>query len=98
MLNFGRRGQEGLDELRKSSYAKFTDDKGQVYYKMTCNEADKTHHGMDSRETNKDVRRYASPGEWTCPVARLELYLSRLHPECDAFFQQPLGHPKVNVW
>lgn len=46
MLNFGRRGQEGLHELRKSSYVKFTDDKGQVYYKMTYNEADKTHHGM----------------------------------------------------
>lgn len=87
MLNFGRRGQEGLQEQKKSSYAKFTDDKGLIYYKMTYNEADKTHHGMDSRKTNKDVRMYATPGDGTCPVACLELYLSKLHPECDAFFQ-----------
>jgi hypothetical protein len=98
MLNFGRRGQEGLQELKKSSYAKFLDDKGSVYYKITDSEADKTHHGMDSRKTNKDVRMYATPRDRTCPVASLELYLSKLHPECDAFFQQPLGHPKVNIW
>ena len=53
---------------------------------------------MDSRKTNKDVRIYATPRDRTCPVASLELYLSKLHPECDAFFQQPIEHPKANIW
>ncbi|CAC5421278.1 unnamed protein product [Mytilus coruscus] len=50
MLNFGRRGQEGLTDLKKTTYAKCKDDKGQEYYKMTYNECDKTHHGVDSKK------------------------------------------------
>ncbi|VDH92651.1 Hypothetical predicted protein [Mytilus galloprovincialis] len=49
MLNFGRRGQEGLHSLKKSSYAKFTDDVGRSFYKMTYNESNKTQHGIDNR-------------------------------------------------
>ncbi|CAC5397475.1 unnamed protein product [Mytilus coruscus] len=56
MLNFGRRGQEGLTDLKKTTYAKCKDDKGQEYYKMTYNECDKTHHGVDSKENSRDVR------------------------------------------
>ncbi|CAC5391466.1 unnamed protein product [Mytilus coruscus] len=53
MLNFGRRGQEGLTDLKKTTYAKCKDDKGQEYYKMTYNECDKTHHGVDSKRKFK---------------------------------------------
>lgn len=38
MLSFGRRGQEWLHPLTRSSYAKFNDDRGHSYYKMAYNE------------------------------------------------------------
>ncbi|CAG2215768.1 unnamed protein product [Mytilus edulis] len=98
MLNFGRRGQEGLAELKKTSYAKSKDDKGQEYYKMTYNECDKTHHGVDSKENSRDVRMYAKPGDIHCPVFSLDFYLGKLSPRCTAFFQQALQYPKPTVW
>jgi len=95
MLNFGRRGQEGLHLLTRTSYAKFTDDKGLEFYQMTYNECNKTHHGIDSRENEQDQRMYANPENPTvCPVASLDLYLSKLSKRCTALFQQPLLHPK----
>ncbi|CAG2240488.1 unnamed protein product [Mytilus edulis] len=97
MLNFGRRGQEGLADLKKTSYAKSKDDKGQEYYKMTYNECDKTHHG-DSKENSRDVRMYAKPGDIHCPVFSLDFYLGKLSPRCTAFFQQALQYPKPTVW
>lgn len=98
MFNFGRRGQEGLQNLKKTSYVKRTDDKGKIYYTMAYNEVDKTHKGVNSREQNKDVKMYAEPGDDTCPVYSLDLYLSKLNPKCDALFQQPLIIPKPKVW
>lgn len=98
LFNFGRRCQEGLRDLKKSSYGKFKDHRGQEYYKIMYNECDKTHHEVDSRETSKEVRMYANPKGNHCPVASLDVYLSKLSPTCDAFFQKPLLHPKVNAW
>jgi len=39
LLNFGRRGQEGLHDLKSNSYVKRTDDVGHKNYKMTHNKA-----------------------------------------------------------
>ncbi|VDI49286.1 Hypothetical predicted protein [Mytilus galloprovincialis] len=98
MLNFGRRGQDGLSSLTKSSFGKFKDDKGQSYYKMIYNEADKTHHGVDSHKNRHEVRMYEKSEDKNCPVASLDFYLSKLSPKCDALFQQPLLYPKPNCW
>ena len=98
MLNFTRRGQEGLDILTRQSYGKFQDDKGHSFYKMMYKES-KTHHGVDSRENYQERRMYANPANPdNCPVRSLDLYLSKLSPKCNSFFQQPLLFPKKNVW
>lgn len=39
----------------------------------------------------------AKPGDIHCPVASLDLYLSKLSPKCDAVFRVLL-YPKPNVW
>lgn len=41
---------------------------------------------------------YAKPGDIHCPVASLDLYLSKLSPKCYAFFQALLLYLKPNVW
>jgi hypothetical protein len=96
MLNFARRGQEGLDILTRQSYGKFQDDKGHSFYKMMYNESNKTHHGVDSRKNYQETRMYANPAN--CPARSLDLYIRKLSPKCNSFFQQPLLFPKKNVW
>ncbi|CAC5396305.1 unnamed protein product [Mytilus coruscus] len=91
-------GTGGLTDLKKTTYAKCKDDKGQEYYKMTYNECDKTHHGVDSKENSRDVRMYAKPGDIHCPVFSLDFYLGKLSPRCTAFFQQALQYPKPTIW
>ncbi|CAG2190184.1 KCTD1_15 [Mytilus edulis] len=98
MLNFGRRGQEGLPELKSNSYHKLTDDKGMKYYTMAYNERDKTHHGVDGKENIKETRMYERPNDLNCPVHSLDLYLSKLSPKCSAFFQQTLVNPRPDCW
>lgn len=98
ILKFGRRGQEVLHDLQSTSYKKYTDDKGHAYYKMTYNESNKTHHGVDSRENGQEQRMYAKPGDVNCPVSSLDLYLIKLNPKCTAFFQQPLAYPTPDCW
>lgn len=70
MYQFGRHGREGLCDLTKSSYLIKLDAKGRNYVKMTYSEADKTHYILDSRETAKKPRMYAT-GDEQCPVASL---------------------------
>ncbi|XP_071162166.1 uncharacterized protein [Mytilus edulis] len=98
MLNFGRQGQEGLNSLTKSSFGKFKDDRDHTYYKMTYNEANKTHHGVDSHENHQEVRMYEKSGDENCPVSSFDFYVSKLSPKCNALFQQPLLYPKPNCW
>lgn len=84
--------------LTRSSYAKFTDDKGHSYYKMTYNESAKTHHGIDNRENDQEQRMHANlENPSICPVFSLDFYLSKLNKWCDSLFQPPLQFPKENV-
>ena len=68
---------------------------------MTYNEADKTHKGIDQRVSNKNPGMFAVPAlEEECPVDSFELYVSKLNPDCDAFFQHPVskGVAREDIW
>jgi hypothetical protein len=69
------------------------DDVGNQYYKMAY-EANKTHHGVDSKEKEQETRMYSRPGEQNCPVSSMDLYLGKLNLKCKAFFQQHLHGKK----
>ena len=67
---------------------------------MAYNEADKTHHGLDSRETLKEPRMYET-GTKFCPVKSFELHVSKLNPKCEIFFQRPskkFTGPDQEIW
>ena len=70
-----------------------TDNEGHRYVAMTYNEADKTHHGVNSKEKPKAPRKL-------CPVKSFEKYLSKLNPDNEALFQKPLSkyHKDGAVW
>ena len=66
---------------------------------MHFNEADKTHHWVDSKEKPKAPRMYETKGE-SCPVKAFEKYLSKLNPANEALFQKSLikFHMDRPVW
>ena len=68
MLLICRRSREELRNLTSTSFILKKDDSYREYYTMAYNEADKTHHGVDSLESLKNTRRYAMPGSELCPV------------------------------
>ena len=99
LAQFGRRGREGLNQLKKQSFAITTDSQGHRYVKMTYNEADKTHHGIDNREKTKEPRMYETNGP-SCPLRSFEKYMSKLNPNRENLFQRPLQkfQPNDEIW
>ena len=89
LLYFGRRGKEGLWELKKDSFEVREDDKGQKHLTMAYNENDKNHPGGVIEKENKTQLMYAQPGDPRCPVVSFQKYLEKLNPLHVAFFQRP---------
>ncbi|XP_033725028.1 uncharacterized protein LOC117315013 isoform X1 [Pecten maximus] len=97
-LHFGRRGREGLRSLKHDAFVLKSDDEGRKYFTMSFNEKDKTHSGVDSRETLKVNRMYETCDEF-CPVVSLTKYMLKRNPEDEAFFQRPLTNfQDKDVW
>ena len=89
-FHFCRRGSEGLRELRKDSFIVKEDDEGVKYVTMTYNEKTKNHPGGETSIGGKStLKRMYATGTNICPVAAVELYVSKLSPESDDFFQRP---------
>ena len=92
-LHFGRRGKEGLRELKKTSFIITKDANGLEYAKLSHNEKQKNHQGdrpKPKENTGDEPRMYAHPNDEKCPIKSLKKYLDKLNPKCDAFFQRPL--------
>lgn len=87
-LHFGRRGREGLKELRKADIVFKSDPKGVEFATLAFNPSEKNHQGISHHVTEHDQKMFSTGGE-DCPVRSLKFYLSKLHPDCDAFFQRP---------
>ena len=91
MVHFGRRGREGLRNLRKDCF-EFAHD-GELerdYVKIRINEITKTDDGTKNHtKVPKDqVKKMWSATKGRCPVKTLKLYVSKLNPSCDALFQR----------
>ena len=89
-LYFGRRGREGWREFKSDSFAVKTDDQNRQYITMLKTEQTKNHQGghKQSEQDYSDQRVYETSGKLD-PVTAYNLYMSKRHPECDAFFQTP---------
>ena len=99
-LHFGRRGREGLRDLKKGSFDIKKDASGKRYVRQTYLEKEKNHQGLSLKEKEKCACMYEQPNSEHCPVKSFELYVSKLHPACDALFQKPWGNARPNdeIW
>lgn len=101
VLFFCRRGREGQRQLKPTSFKFEVDPTGRKYVTMAHDEATKNHPGgvSDVPSTEKYARMYETedPNDG---YKALELYLSKLNPKCDSFFQYPRKNWSVgdNVW
>ena len=82
-----RRGCEGVQDLKKDSFEFLVDSAGKEYVQLAFNEASKNHPGGFA-ETNDPIRKMYATGEPMCPVQALRLYLSKLHQNQQALYQQ----------
>ena len=98
-VHCARRGCEGLRELKKDSFTKKSDENDREYITLSYRELEKQRQGLDIHEVERDCRMYAQPEDPLCPVKSFDLYLSKLHPKCEAFFQRPnANYARNNVW
>lgn len=98
-LHFGRRGREGLRELKKQHFVFKFDDHGNEYCTLSHNSLEKNYQGVSMHELNHDQRMY-STGHEHCPLRSLKKYLNLLHPDQEAFFQRPRvsGFENESIW
>lgn len=99
-LHFGRRGKEGLRELRSDMIVFREDAQGIEYATLGCVAHEKNHQGATGHQDNEHVQRMYSTGKKSCPVESLKSYLGHLNPDCSAFFQRPKtsGYVGKVVW
>ena len=86
-LTFARRARENLESLKKDAFVFKKDDTGLEYVEMGYNEATKNHPGLKGDTKDSKPRMYAVDGSESCPVTSLKMYLSKLNPGSDIFFQ-----------
>lgn len=94
ITHFGRRGREGLRDMKKSTFLLCTDDAGRKYYKRAYNELTKNNQDSSGRDKdlNMDLSVMYEQPDSRCPVNSMMKYLSKLDPTCDLFFPYPLDH------
>ena len=89
VLYFANRGHENLCEMTKEDLEIQTDPKGARYVELVVDKLTKTECGEGDGE-GQGGRMYETPNKLsTGPVASFERYVAALHPDCDAFWQQP---------
>ena len=97
---FCRRGREGLRQLKKDSFAIRVDASGREFIAPTANEHEKNHPGTLGTSYQQMRQKVYATGEEQCPVKAFKLYLSKLHPLCPWFYQQPKKniYPTSTLW
>lgn len=96
-LHLGRRGRENLADLKKDSFIFKMDEDGNEFAEINYHEFTKNHR-QEEKQLNKP-RIYETKTN-TCPLASLKLYMSKLNPDCDRFYQKARSgkkfDPKLN--
>ena len=96
MLFLCRRGRENLRALTKDSLAVKIDGNGVEYIEKVVDELSKNHRENDVDQEGGVI--YATGGK-KCPVASFKLYIQKLNPKLNAFFQRPKVSPlTTDIW
>lgn len=78
-FHFGRRGRAGLQELRKDQVVIKVDSGGKLFATLAFPPLEKNYQGLNAKELSHDQHMYCT-GNPNDPLASLEFYLAKLHP------------------
>ena len=95
LTHFGRRGSEGLRQMKKNTFVLKTDENGKKYFETGYNELTKNYQNSSGKA--KDISKgkavmVEQPGDPTCPVTSFIQYLDHLDPNCNTLFTYPFDH------
>ena len=97
-----RRGREGQRNLKRESFQFHADENTRAYVTMGHDEATKNHPGgFNEAESFEKFGRMYQTDDPNDGYGALRLYLSKLNPKCEAFFQFPKRNwsgPADEVW
>ena len=79
----------GTEKFRRGDFEFKTDDICREYVCLRYNNAQKNHQGDQKKDAREQKLVIYGNGGIDCPVAALKLYLSKLNPKCNTFYQQP---------
>ena len=91
---FCRRGRENLRNLTKFDFSVEKNENGVECIIKQRDELTKNHQAKDRNEENGVIM---ATGGKECPVASFKLYVSKLNPKLDAFFQRPRPSQKCTA-
>lgn len=100
-LQFGRMGRDGLHSLHKDSFTLVKDDLDESEYVTLSYNEKRNNQNLDGKRREVDDRMYSQADDLNCPVKTFKLYMSKLHPDLDSFYQKPATHANVmssNTW
>ena len=101
-LYWCRRGREGRRKLTSSSFKFLRDENNRPYATMTHDKSTKNHPGGvgDAESFEKEGRLYQATDDPSDGFNALRFYISKLNPECTAFFQYPKRKwsPSDSIW
>ena len=90
VLFFCRRGRVGQRELKRSSFAYEADASGRRFVTMAHDEVTKNHPGgVSDVPSNEKLARMYETSVGNDGYNAMQLYISKLNPKSDAFFQYP---------
>ena len=90
VLFFCRRGREGQRELKRSSFTFEADASGRRFVTMAHDEVTKNHPvGVSDVPSNEKLARMYETSDGNDGYKAMQLYISKLNPKSDAFFQYP---------
>lgn len=96
-LHLGCGGQAAMRSLTADMVVSETDENNRRYYRLNkCQKVDSARSNMEMQYWDWDARMYEIPGDPSCPVASMDLYLSKRNPFKNAFFQRPKPHYSKN--
>ncbi|CAB4020399.1 Hypothetical predicted protein, partial [Paramuricea clavata] len=96
-----RRGREGQRKLTKDSFVFTEDANGEAFVTMAHSEASKNHPGgIHDNESFENLGRMYKTDAENDGFSALQLFITKLHPSCEAFFQYPKRKwsPADNTW
>ena len=102
MIYLCNSGLENLRNMTKSHFIVQTDSTDLKFVSFCQDMQTKNHRGgIDDGEISQGGRMYETAGNSLCPVRSFELYVQKLNPNCESFWQRPkasVKFPDDNIW